>query len=236
VTRLLCLALLVTVSGCKKAPATAPAEPAPAAAPAPAPAPNVVDRAPETPPAPAPKPEVKAANAEFEAAFSFGDGSARRGKVRRIERATDWYGEKGWTDNANKLTISLEHGDKAKDVPWTDVKTIEIEYLGRSAIGCDYDSNFSPIMYTCTMKTKSRATLKDGSVWDVTTRNRWKFEMSDGSFVEFYAYKLPARQNEGTEAEIGDGSTQNFKLYETLQDDLVNSLKTKDVVTRITIN
>jgi hypothetical protein len=168
-------------------------------------------------------------------AVSFGDGSGRRGKVRRLERASDWYGEDGWTDKPVKLTLSLERGDAAKDVSWSEVKSLEIEPLGRDSIGCDYDSAFTPIMYTCTMKTKSRVVLKDGTSWDLTTRNRWKFEMEDGTSIEFYGYKLPARESESDEAEIGDGSTQNFALYEKLQNALVALVKTDEVVKKITV-
>ena len=234
VNRLACLVVLLAACGGKQTPAPAAPEPEPepAAAPAPAPPSNVVDREPE---APAPEPEVKPSNTDISVSFSFGDGSGRRGKVHRIERASDWYGESGWTDKPVKLTLSLERGEAAKDVTWDEVKTIEIEYLGRSAIGCDYDSNFTPIMYTCTMKTKSKAVLKDGSTWDLTTRNKWKFELEGGHVVEFYGFKLPAREQEGGEAEMGDGSTQNFALYEKLQDDLVTLSKTGDVVKRITI-
>ena len=232
--RMLSLALLLSACGGKKAPASS-AEPvpepaAPSAAPAPAPK---VEAEPE--PAPPPKPEVKASNADFEVAVTFGDGSGRRGRVRRVERGSDWYAEDGWTDNEYKVMLSLEKGDQAKDVPWSEVKSLEVEYLGRGAIGCTYDSTYTPIMYTCTMKTATTVTLKDGSAWDMTTRHKWRFELADGNTIEFYGYKLPARAQESGEAEIGDGSTQNFALYEQLQDELVEMVKTDQVVKRITV-
>jgi len=227
------VALLATACG-KKAPEAAPAAPPPAPS---APAAPAAPEAPEPPPAPEPaEPVALPSNADFSAKLTRGDGSVVSGKVHRVERGHDRYAEKGWSDSAAKLGIELESGTKAEEVTWTDIKTIQIGYLGREAVGCDFDSDFTPVMYTCTMKTKSVATKTDGSAWDVGTRNKWKFEFDSGEIVEFYLFKLPLREQEEGEAEIGDGSEQSTELYQKLQDEVVAMIKTDAVVTKIEIS
>ena len=53
--------------------------------------------------------------------------------------------------------------------------------------------------------------------------------------MEFYLYKLPLREQEEGEAEIGDGSEQSTELYQKLQDELVAMVKTDAVITKIEI-
>lgn len=173
---------------------------------APAPAPAAAEQAPEEAPMPEPEPEPEPAkaepNADFNAKIVRADGSTKSGHVVRVERSEDWYAEEGWTDKPVKLTVTVEGGGTMKDVTWDQIKAVDVAYLGKSAIDCTYDSEYTPLMWTCTMKTKSSASLKEGGTMDVSTRHKWKFVFEDGAVEEFWIYKLPEREQEETVADM----------------------------------
>jgi hypothetical protein len=191
----------------KKPPPAEPTPPPPVVAPEPPPPPE-----PEEPPAP----KAATPNADLNVAITHADGSVKQGHVVRIERGEDVYAENGWTDTASKLVISLVAGSTTVDKPWTDIAQIDIKYGTKADIDCLYDSEFTPWMYMCTLRSTSTAKTTDGKTWTVDTRHKWKFTFADGSSEEFYAEKLPVREQDSAEVTL-DGGGENPALYSKLQ-------------------
>jgi len=161
---------------------------------------------------PVPEEAAPASNASFSAKLSYADGSTHEGKVVRVERSDDFYAERGWTDTAMKLTVSLDAGGKGRDAKWEELQTVTVKYGGTSDIDCSYDSGMSPPMYMCVLKTTAKVSTADGASWDAPDRYRWRFTFEDGKQAEFHLYKLPARQQTSNRAEDED-----YALYESLQ-------------------
>ena len=85
---------------------------------------------------------------------------------------------------------------------------------------CAYSSDYSPWMYTCEVKCKSTATTTDGKKWAVVSRHKWRFTFDDGTVVEFWFYKHPARMQDPDNT---DG--ENYNVYIQLQDRLREEMK-----------
>lgn len=209
-----------------------PPEPAPAPAPAPAPVPE-----PEPEPVPEPVPETpptaRPHNAAFSTVITWADGSATKGKVVRVERTEDWYGEEGYTDTPAKLVVTLEGGGTEVEKPWSEIRQVDITYGGKTDVDCSYDSAFTPTMYMCTLRTTTKVKTADGKVWDGIDRHKWLFVFESGETPEFFLSKLPARKQEEEVPELGT-VTENTALYETLQSELM-TLRTGKVPKSITI-
>ncbi|MEQ1508091.1 MAG: hypothetical protein ABMB14_38030, partial [Myxococcota bacterium] len=184
--------------------------PVPVAAPEPAPEPE-----PEPAPADIP-PAQRPHNADFGAAITFADGSSQKGKVVRVERTVDWYGDQGWSDAEGDLKLTLEGGGTEVDVPWSDIRQIDITYGSPTDVDCTYDSAFEPAMYMCVLKTTTKVKTKDAKVWDGADRHKWLFVFESGEAPEFWIAKLPERQQEAAVPELGTVE-ENTKLYEELQ-------------------
>lgn len=226
--RSLSLILLLVACGPKNPPETAATTaPAPVeAAPAPEPEPE-----PEAPPEP--PPEVN--NADLNITVTQASGTAKAGHVKRIERSTDWFGEEGWSTEEKDLKISLEKGNSAKDATWKDIKSIAITPGAITDVDCVYDGNYSPWMYDCTIKTNASVTLKDGtSGWTVVNRHKWRLTYDDGSQVEFWLYKHPAREQDDKVVDLETTNPENFDLYTKLQTRLKSEIKTT-LVTKVTV-
>lgn len=221
----LALALAVT-SGCGKKKAPEAATTTAVETPAPPPPVPVEEEAPPEPAEPAPP----ASNANFDVTLTYADGRTRDGHVTRVERGIDFYAEDGWSDDETK--VQVESSSDLKDVPWDEIDLVTISYGGRGDINCQYDSKFTPWMYMCVLKSTSKAKLDDGSSWSVSTRNKWRFTFDDGSQVEFYVYKLPAREQD-TEA-MGLDSVENYDLYGTLQGKVLEMAKS-EAITKIDV-
>ncbi len=210
------IALLALVACGQKKPPEPAAEPmAPAVTEAPTPTPV---------PEPMPEPDVEAppaSNADLQATLSFGGGRRVAGQVTRVERGADWFGQE-WTDSAMKLTLPLESGSDLKEVPWEEVESVQITYGKREEISCQYDSDFSPWMYICTLPSQSTVRLTDGSTWKTTSRHPWRFTFDDGTVEEFFVYKLPARRQDT--AENARTGTENYDLYGDLQTELMQNV------------
>jgi hypothetical protein len=212
------LALTLTGCGPKKAPATAAtAEPAPVEA-APAPAPEPV----EPPP---PPPEVK--NADFTVSFSKADGTKASGHVKRIERGVDTYGEE-WTSEEKELLFYVEGGNEYKKISWNDVKSITISPIYKSSedFDCLYTSDYSPWMYECAVKLKSRVTTKDGKTYAADSGHKWLFTFDDNTSQEFWLKKHYARQQDEAVVDLNVDNPENYKLYGILQQQLRTEMKT----------
>jgi hypothetical protein len=188
----------------------------------PPPGPTAVTDAPVAPPAelePPPEPEAPpppAPNASFDVALTYADGRTVSGRVWRVERAIDFYGEQGFTDRAEKRTVALSGPSGARDAAWEELTEITIEYpADASGVSCEYDSATRPWMYTCTLPTTTTARTADGARWSVSTRNKWRLHVSGHGEVDLYLSKLPVRAPD--DAASGYGS-ENHALYATLRD------------------
>ncbi len=205
--RTIFIAILVVATACgKKAPPSPPA--------AEAPAPTPIAEAPPAPtPVPAPdgEPEVES-NADYTVELTFADGRIKAGKVIRVERGADWYAEKGWVDTPLKLTVSLDANGKGRDAGWGDIREVKWSYPGTSAVDCTFDSDFTPAMYMCVMKSTAKVTTTDGATWDGLDRYKWRFTFDDGTTETFHVAKLPVREQ--TTKRLDD---EDYALYEKLQ-------------------
>lgn len=198
--------------------------PTPAAEPAP-----VHDAAPEPMPEPAPAPPAEP-NADFQASLTFAGGKSVSGHVVRVERGDDWYGERGWVDGpAIKLAVELERGSDARDAAWEEIATLSISY--GSEIDCQFDSSYQPMMYMCVLRTDSKATLTDGSTWDVASRYKWRFTFGDGTAQEFYIDKLPARAQDVPRPGLNE---ENPDMYPPLRDQVTTEAGTGLTKVKIT--
>lgn len=201
--------------------------PAPEAPPAPAPPPERTYEPAPTPPA-APQP-----NADFRMTLHRADGSTETGRVVRIERGIDFYGVRGMTDQANKITIALSRDGQSRDAQWTELSSIQIRYdTDPAGISCTYDSAVTPWAYICTLPTTTTATTTDGAQWDVTTRNVWQLTTADDTVHELYLFKLPVREEDTSGA--GRRNIENPEMYPRLRDAVLAEAAT--AVTRIEIN
>ena len=226
------LTLLLAVGcGGKKAPpeaAAAPASPpASAAAPTPAPPPEPEVDEPPAPPA---------SNIDLNVTMRFADGSVKTGHVKRVERSTDFFGEEDWDDSGRKLVIEAEAGTVAKDLPWTQVKSVSV-FAGRvpADVSCTYNTEYTPWMYDCTLTTTGKVVDTTGKTWTISNRNKWRFTFSDDSTVEFWLYKYAARQQDDHVVDLDTTNPENLDLYAKLQGDLRQAVKSKDFVTSIQV-
>ena len=103
---------------------------------------------------------------------------------------------------------------------------LDIAYLGKSNIDCTYDSEYTPLMWTCTMKTKSTVSLAEGGTWEAIGRHKWKFTFDDGAVEEFWIYKIPEREQEDSVADINSpdkSEVVNAELQMALQDRVIKA-------------
>jgi len=216
------LALVLGV-GAKKS-KTPPAEPPPAEPPAaetPAPPPPAV----ETPAEPTPPPPA-ITNADFKVTLTYADGTKKAGHVKRLEKSTDWFGEADWTTDASALVLTLASGSTEVNRPFTDAKSIQLTLgkLGQD-VDCNYDSDFTPWMYDCTLKNITKVTTKDGKVWTTETRNKWRLTFDDDSQVEFWFSKYPVRMQDTVVTEASENAEENTAMYEELQVRIFGDMK-----------
>jgi hypothetical protein len=178
-------------------------------------------------------PQSRPSNADFTVAITYADGSSDKGKVVRVERSEDWYGDDGFGDG--DLNLTLEGNGTEKQVPWTEIARVDITYGGLEEVDCSYDSAYDPAMYMCVLRTTSKAKTRDGKTWDVAVRHKWRFVLEGGGLAEFWVYKLPARRQEEPGAESGLNATeQETRLYDELQKELL-AMKVAKVPKTITI-
>jgi hypothetical protein len=210
------LTVLLTLAACSKkapepAPETAPPPPPPAPAPAPEPEPMEDDAVSGSRP-----------NADFTAAITFANGQQVKDKVVRVERSEDWYGEKGWTGDPNKLTVTLEGGGTEIEAPWTSISRIDITYKEKADIDCQYDSSYTPTMYMCVLPTTTKVKTTDGKTWDAASLHKWRLIFADGKKEEFWIKKITMREQEEAVPSLGT-VTENTELYVKLQNALMET-------------
>lgn len=158
------------------------------------------------------------ANADLNVAMTFADGRKVEGHVIRVERGQDWYAEQGWNDAPGKLVLTLDGGGTEVDRAWKDLATIEVKYGAKSDVDCMYESEFTPWMYSCTLKTATTVKTTDGKTWTAGTRNKWRFTFENGVTEEFFINKLPIRRQ--AEATEGHAGSEDHALYADLQAEL----------------
>lgn len=222
--RLALLALLVVPSLAvaktkpkgEPAPAPAPAVEAPAPAPVEAPPPEEV-----APPAPS-----RLNNVSMRVSLTMADGSTKSMAVTGLERSEDFHADTGWTSSASSLKITLEVGKTEKEVSWSDLKSITIA-PGKMPddVDCSYNSDFTPFMYECSIRTTTTAVLKDGSKGVVITRNKWRLSPEEGAAAEFYLYKHTERmQGEPTEGDQFEDPGMYTKIQQAMRETLKTNL------------
>ncbi len=173
-------------------------------------------------------------NVDLKITVTHNDGSAHAGRVVRLARSTDWYGEEDWSHAAGDIKLQLEGSGGEIAADWAEIKSITVKIAKVSeSTDCTYDSNFSPWMYDCTLRNQASAVTRDGRSWEVTSRHKWRFTYDDDSSEEFWLYKHPARMQDTRTVNLSDASGENYDLYIELQDRLREEVKT--MVTGITV-
>lgn len=176
----------------------------------------------------APEPELeprKPDNADLNVTITFADGTTRSGHVRRTEVSKDWYGEKEWADSGSRLAIPMEAGGTEEEHPWTNIASISIKPGSVSSdTNCTIESDYTPWMYTCELKTTSTARTKDGRRFTVADRHKWRFFFDDDTELEFWLNKIPARMQD--EGDMGRENPENYAIYGELQAQLRNDIRT----------
>ncbi len=180
-----------------------------------APAEAEEEPAPDEPPPPPPD------NVDWTVDIKRADGSTVTARVTRVERSSDWWGEADWLDAPGDLKLTLEGYGTEVEVSWDELKSVVIAKGNPADSDCAYSSDYNPWMYTCEVKIKSTATTLDGKKWTVVSRHKWHFQFEDGTTLEFWLYKHPARMQDPDNT---DG--ENYDVYSQLQDRLRVEMKT----------
>jgi hypothetical protein len=176
----------------------------------------------------APMEPVKS-NADFHAAITRA-GKVHAGHVIRVERGIDFYADKGWADAGLRLYVTLDSNGTESERPWQDISTIDIKYGGRPDVSCSYDSDVTPWMYTCTLKTTASVKTVDGKAYSAVSRHLWKFYYDDGTSETFTLNKAFARAQDTQETD-----DENNGMYAPLQAEVLKGVEndvTKIVITK----
>ena len=187
----------------------------------------------EEPPAeevtPEPEPDPKpVSNVDFNATVAFSDGTTVSGHVIRVERSSDFYGMKEWYDKESRLTIFAESGSTAKDLSWTEIKSVSVSPKSGD-VSCVYESDWSPWQYICTNKTNTSIVDSEAKKWGVDTKNKWKFFFDDETEVEFWIQNYRALQQDTVEVELGMEAYENPELYAELQNEVKSMVYVKSI-------
>jgi len=178
---------------------------------------------PEPEPAPPPPPPN---NADLNLTIEWADGTSKSGHVKRIERSSDWYGEKEWYTAENRLSLTVEAPNgQESEAAWADIASMRIRPGNASNSDCSYESDYMPWMYTCEVRNQSTAKLKTGQNRSITSRHKWRLTFDDDSQVEFWLYKHAARMQDGGDVEYGMEMGENYAIYQQLQQQLREELK-----------
>jgi hypothetical protein len=176
-------------------------------------------------PMPEPKPEP---NSDFNTTLTFSDGTTKSGHVIRVERSSDFYGMKEWYDSESRLTIFAEAGSSAKDLMWTEVKSITVAPKSGD-ISCVYESDWSPWLYICTNKTTTSLVDGEGKKWGVDAKNKWKFYFDDDTEVEFWIQNIRAMQQDTVEVQLGMDAYENPEIYAQLRNEVQAAVYVKKI-------
>ena len=196
------------------------------------------EAAPEAEPEPEPEPEpVIESNIRINISLTYADGSKKSGTVIRVERSSDFPGLKeDWQDSEYKTTVYAESGSTAKDLKWTDIKSISIQYGSvPKDVNCLYDSTWTPWMYDCAINTTTKLIDSSGKAWKVDSKYLWRMYFEgETEPVDFWIQKPHATQQDDKEVTLDTTNPENRALYQTLQERLKNDIKTT-MVTKVTV-
>lgn len=177
----------------------------------------------------APEPDPKpVSNVDFNTTLTFSDGTSVSGHVIRVERSSDFYGMKEWYDKESRLTIFAESGSTAKDLSWTEIKSISVSPKSGD-ISCVYESAWSPWLYICTNKTNTSLVDAEGTKWGVDSKNKWRFFFEDETEVEFWIQNYRALEQDSVEIELGMEAYENPELYAALQNEVKSMVYVKSI-------
>jgi len=205
-------------------------------APAPAVETAMTEPAPEPEPEPEPgAPPPKQNNADFTVSITFSNGTTKSGRVIRIERSVDHYGEDGWSMSPTDLKISADGGTEYKKLTWKEVRSIPVRAGSIPAdVNCFYLSDYTPWMYECNLKTPATMTDTSGKRWTVDSPHKWRLTFDNDEEVEFWLKKHHARQQDQTEVDLDTVNPENTDLYVQLQQQLRATAKS-DLVLAIKV-
>ena len=210
------IAFALSACGPKDAPPASAAE-------APSPTPEAASAAePAVVEPPPPPPEV--INADFTVTMTNAAGEAVSGRVKRVERGENIYGE-GWTTAEKDVRFYVEGNGEYKKIGWSEVKRISVSIPNTKDFDCLYSSEYSPWMYECSVKLKSVVTTKDGKSFIADTGHKWKFVTDDGTEHSFWLKKHYARQQDETVVDLEVTNPENYALYGKLQAQLRTEMK-----------
>jgi hypothetical protein len=184
-----------------------------------------------------PTPQIES-NMKFDMTLTFANGTQKSGTVIRVERSADFPGLKeDWQDSEYKTTVFVESGSTAKDLKWTDVKSIRIQYGSvPQDVNCIYDSTWTPWMYDCALSTNTKLIDTNGKAWKVDSKYLWRMYFEgDTEPVDFWIQKPHATEQDDKEVSLHTTNPENMELYKKLQEYLKTESKTNMVV-GITIN
>ena len=192
--------------------------------------------APEPPPPPA-----FPSNVDFQATLTFADGSTKSGHVIRLERSETFEGteDRVWFDDEKKLRVELSTSAGGwQQTYWKDIAEINVT-APRFNPNCVYSSDWIPWLYSCSVGTKSGAKTKDGKIWSIDTKYKYKmyFETEDPENPEVISFWLNTHrtiQQDEKEVSLSDPNPENHNLYLQLQKQLQLELKTT-MVTKIVL-
>lgn len=188
-------------------------------------------------PEPEPQPTI-VSNTSFNMSISFASGETKSGKVLRVERSSDYPGLKEeWQDSEYKTKLFVESGSVAKDLSWTEIKSVSISYgTVPKDVNCLYDSTWTPWMYDCSINTNTKVIDTDGKTWGVDSKYLWRVYF-DGEMepVDFWIQKPHATEQDDKEVTLDTQNPENTALYQKLQEQLKVSLGTT-AVTKIIIS
>ena len=186
-----------------------------------------------------PLPPAFPSNVNFQAMLTFADGSTKEGHVIRLERSETFEGtdDRAWFEDEKKLRIELSTAAGGwQQTFWKDISEIEIS-VPRFSRTCVYSSDWIPWLYSCAVATKSTAKTKDGKMWNVDTKYKYKmyFETEDPQNPEEIAFWLNTHrsiQQDEKEVSLGSSNPENNNLYLQLQKQLQSEIQST-MVTKI---
>jgi hypothetical protein len=202
---------------------------------------NTVPETPEPPPPPPPPPPTFPSNVDFQVTLTFADGSSKAGHVFRMERSETFEGaeDRMWFDDEKKLRVELSTSSGGwQQTYWKDISEINVA-VPRFSPNCLYSSDWIPWLYSCAVSTKSGAKTKDGNIWSIDTKYKYKmyFETEDPENPEIVAFWVNTHrtiQQDDKTVSLNDINPENHNLYLQLQKQLQSEIKTT-MVTKIII-
>ena len=186
-----------------------------------------------------PPPSAFPSNVNFQAVVTFADGTTKEGHVIRLERSETFEGtdDRTWFEDEKKLRVELSNSSGGwQQTFWKDILEINIS-VPRFNPTCLYSSDWMPWLYSCSVTTKSTAKTKDGQVWSVDTKYKYKmyFETEDPQNPEEIAFWINTHRSIKQDEKVvslGDPNPENHNLYLQLQKQLQSEISTT-MVTKI---